>query len=295
MEVLWQDIRYSLRLLIKAPIFTCVVVLTLALGIGANTAIFSVVHAVLLSSLPYRQSDQLVKIWGAFKKEGIPQNWISEPEWWELRDTNQAFSETAAYSANGGRNLTSGDSEPERVTVGFATAGLLPMLGVQPMLGRVFTSDEDQPGHDHVTVMSYGLWKSHFGADPGVVGKTVHLNDDAYTILGILPEGFEFAGDNSLWIPLALDRTRPNDRGNHYLEVIARRKPGIGFAQAAADLNQFARRLAGEFPNNYPTSKGWTVFAVALQDELVGQIRPALLVLQGAVLFVLLIEPYPFV
>ena len=284
-----HDVRYALRLLRKSPGFTAIAVLTLALGIGANTAIFSVVHAVLLTSLPYRQPAELVKVWGAMKNEGIPQNWISEPEWWELRDNTSAFSELAAYSANGGMNLTRSDAEPERVTVGSATSTLFPLLGVQTPLGRAFNEAEDQPGRNRVALLGYALWKSKFAADPDVLNKTVFLNNTPYSVIGVLPAGFEFAGDNSLWIPLALDRNHPQDRGSHYLEVIARRKPGVNFSQVSSELDRFARQLAHDYPLYYAPSAGWTVFAVPLQDELVGAIRPALFVLLGAVVFVLLI------
>ena len=289
MDAFFKDVRYSLRMLVKAPVFTAVIIVTLALGIGANTAIFSVVHAVLLSSLPYRQSDQLVKIWGALKNEGIPQNWISEPEWWELKDTQTSFSEIAAFSANRGVNLTSSGADPQRISVGYATSSLFSMLGTQPILGRTFTQDEDQPGRNNVVVLGYKLWKSAFAGDPNVAGKTVYLSGHAATVLGVLPEGFGFAGDNEVWRPLALDRANPQNRGSHYLEVVARRKPGVNFAQAAADLDAFAKRLLKEYPSFYDVSSGWNVFAVPLQDELVGPVRPALLVLLGAVAFVLLI------
>jgi predicted permease len=289
MNGLLQDLKYGLRMLARSPGFTAVAVITLALGIGANTAIFSAVHAVLLSSLPYRQPERLVKVWGQLTRHGIPRNWFSDPEWFELVDTNQAFEQVAAYYPNYGANLTSADAAPRRVTLGYATASLFPLLGVQPILGRMFSEGEDQPGHDEVAVLSYGLWKSLYGGEPNVLGRTIRLNDHAYTVIGVLPEGFDFEGDNQAWTPLALDRKHPGGRGSHSWTVIARLKSGVSFAQASADMNRFAAQLAREYPDYYTGDSGWGVYIVPLREELIRQIRPALLILTGAVGFVLLI------
>ncbi len=288
-EDAWQDVWYGLRQLRKNPGFTAVAILTLALGIGANTAIFSVVHAVLLSSLPYRQPDQLVKVWGRLTGEGIPRNWFSDPEWFELVDRNHAFDQVAAYSANDGANVGSEDAAPQRITRGSSTASLFPLLGVQPILGRTYSAEEDQPGHNQVTVISYALWRSLYSGDPNVVGKPIRLNNRPYTVIGVLPEGFDFAGDNQVWIPLALDRTHPNSRGAHEWDVIGRLKPGVNLAQASTDMDIFAQQLARENPAIYGPTEGWGVFVVPLREELVGQIRPALLILMAAVGIVLLI------
>ncbi len=289
LDTFLQDLRFGARMLRKNPGFAAVAILTLALGIGANTAIFSVVHAVLLSSLPYRQPDQLVKVWGRLTGEGIPRNWFSDPEWFELVDRNHAFDQVAAYYANSGANVGNEDAAPQRITRGGSTASLFPLLGVQPILGRSYSAEEDQPGHNQVAVISYALWRSLYSGDPNVVGKPIRLNNRPYTVIGVLPEGFDFAGDNQVWTPLALDRTHPGNRGGHAWQVIGRLKPGVNLAQASTDMNLFAQQLAREYPAYYRATMGWDVFVVPLREELVGQIRPALLILMAAVGIVLLI------
>ena len=175
MNTLLQDIRIAIRMMLKNPGFSLVVVLTLGLGIGANTAIFSVVNAVLLRPLGYKDSGSLVNIWGKLENQGIPRLWVSEPEYWDLRDRNESFSELGAYSLGNGANLTSNDSPPMQVSAPAATATLFQILGVQTALGRTFTADEDQPGHDHEALLSFALWKSLFGGDPQIVGKSYSL------------------------------------------------------------------------------------------------------------------------
>jgi len=287
-ETVWRDLRSGARMLRKNPGFATTAILTLALGIGANTAVFSVVRAVLLSSLPYRQPERLVNIWGQLTAEGIPKNSFSEPEFFDLADANHSFEPVAAYYSNSSANLGSDEAEPQRVTRGLATWALFPLLGVQPILGHTFSSGEDQPGHDHVAVISYGLWRSFFAGDPNVVGRTMWMNNRPYTVTGVLPEGFDFAGNNQVWIPLAPERN-PNNRGNHSLNVIGRLKSGVTVAQASADMTRFAQQLAREYPAYYGKSSGWGVFVVPLREELVSQIRPALLILMAATGIVLLI------
>jgi predicted permease len=288
-ETIWQDLRSGARMLRKNPGFAATAILTLALGIGANTAIFSVVRAVLLSSLPYRQPDSLVKIWGQLTGEGIPKNALSDLEFFELADTNQAFEQVAAYSVNNSANLGGNDAEPQRVTRGIASWTLFPLLGVQPILGRTFSAEEDQSGHEQVAMISYGLWRTFFAGDPNVVGKAMRMNNRPYVVVGVLPEGFDFGGNIQAWIPLALDRNHSNGRGNHFLNAIGRIKSGLTVAQATADTTRFAQRLAREYPDYYGQPRGWNVFVVPLGEELVAQIRPALLILMAAVIIVLLI------
>ena len=289
MGTLLQDIRIATRMMMKNPGFSLVVVLTLALGIGANTAIFSVVNAVLLRPLAYKDSTALVKIWGKLDKEGISRMWFSEPEYWDLHDRNQSFSELGAYSLGDSANLTSSDSPPVQVSTPAATATLFQLLGVQTALGRIFTVDEDQPGRNHVAVLSFALWKSQFGGDPQMLGKSIQLDGQRYSIVGVLSKDFSLGGKHDLWVPMGLDRTKPQNRGSHFMHVTARLKPGVTLGQVSAELDRFAAQLAVENPNNYPASGGWGMFVVPLKDQIVGNVRPALLVLLGAVAFVLLI------
>jgi putative ABC transport system permease protein len=288
---LLQDLKYGVRMLAKAPGFTAVAILTLALGIGANTAIFSVVNAVLLRPLSYKDSATLFNVWGKFEKEGLPQNWISDPEYWDLIDRNESFSQIAAYALGGSANLTSADARPVQVSQASATASLLPMLGVTPALGRAFTAEEDQPGHSHFALLSYSLWRSQFGADPNIITKSIQLDGETYSVVGVLPKQFSLGGKQDLWTPLGLNRAKPRPRGNHYMRVVARLKPGVDFAQASVALARFADYLRSTYPGNYGhgDEKDFGMFMVPVKEQLVSKLRPALLVLLGAVAFVLLI------
>ncbi|MGB7846280.1 MAG: ABC transporter permease [Candidatus Acidiferrum sp.] len=289
-EHLLQDIRFGVRMLRRSPGFAAAAVLTLALGIGANTAIFSVVNAVLLRPLAYRDSPSLVNIWGKFEKDGIQQNWISEPEYWDLLDHNESFAQIAAYALGGRANLTRVDAPPVQVSEASATAGVLPMLGVLPVVGRSFGVEEDQPGHSHYVLLSYALWESQFGGDPNIVAKPIQLDGEAYNIVGVLPKQFSLGGKQDLWVPLGLDRAKPQNRGSHYLHVIARLKPGVNPAQASAALVTLAGDLRRGYPGSYgPESKNFDMYMVPVKEQLIGRLRPALLVLLGAVAFVLLI------
>jgi predicted permease len=291
MQIFWQDLRQGLRMLGNSPGFTIVAVLTLALGIGANTAIFSIVNAVLLRPLAYKDSRSLVNIWGKFEKDGIPQNWISEPEYWDLLDHNESFSQIAAYSLGGRANLTRADAQPVQVSTGNATAGVLPLLGIAPVLGRTFGADEDQPGHSRYALLSYSLWQSQFGGDPNIVTKPIQLDGETYSVVGVLPKGFSLGGKQDLWTPLGLNRARPGGRGSHYLHVVARLKPGVDFAQGSTALTRFADDLRHAYPGNYGhgPEKDFDMYMVPVKEQLVRRLRPALFVLLGAVAFVLLI------
>jgi len=291
MQMLWQDLRQGVRILAKSPGFTMVAVLTLALGIGANTAIFSVVNAVLLRPLAYKDSASLVNIWGKLVKDGIPQLPFSEPEYWDLRDRNESFSQIAAYSLGGSANLSRADARPIQVSEGSATADLFPLLGIRPVRGRSFGADEDQPGHSHFALLSFALWQSQFGGDQNIVSKPIQLDGETYTIVGVLPKQFSLGGHEDLWIPLGLDRTKPADRGSHYLHVVARLNPGMDPAQASSALMRFADDLSHAYPNYYAEggAQNFSVYLVPVKEQLVSGLRPALLVLLGAVAFVLLI------
>ena len=285
------DIRVGLRMLRTSPGFTAVAVLTLALGIGANTAIFSVVNAVLLRPLAYKDSRSLVNVWGKFVKDNLPQCWLSEPEYWDVVQQNEPFSETGAYALGGRANLTRADAEPVQVSEASATASIFSMLGVTPILGRNFGPDEDQPGHAHFALLSYGLWQGQFAGDPSIATKPIQLNGETYIVLGVLPKDFALGGKEDLWVPLGLDRVKPGDRGSHYLLVIARLKPGEGSAQATTTLARLADDLHLKYPGNYGhgKEKTWDLYTVPMKEQLVRPLRPALLVLLGAVALVLLI------
>jgi predicted permease len=290
MQTLLQDLRLGLRVLAKSPGFTIIAVLTLALGIGANSAIFSVVNAVLLRPLAYTDSASLVNVWSKFEKDGIPQNWISEPEYWDLLQHNESFSQIAAFSLGGRANLTRADGPPVQVSEASATAGLLPMLGVTPIRGRSFAVDEDQPGHSQYVLLSYALWQSQFAGDPNILSKSVQLDGVSYSIVGVLPKQVSLGGKQDLWIPLGLDRARPNNRGSHYLHVVARLKPGTNSAQGSSALMRLAGDLRRAYPNSYgPAAENFDMYMVRVKDQLVSGLRPALFVLLGAVAFVLLI------
>lgn len=291
MEELKQDARFALRMLFKSPGFTIVVVLALGLGIGANSAIFSVIDAVLLRPLPYEEPDRLVKLWMHFAGIGVPkdQNWVSAPEFVDLRDQNKSFSHIAATSSDD-YNLKIG-AMPETVEGAAVSASFFPLLGVQAQAGRVFLPGEDQPGRENVVVLSHGLWSRSFGADPGVLGKTVIINSRSYTVVGVTPAGFQFPTGAEMWTPLAFskDDLSPNSRGDHGLQVIARIKSGISFEQARSDMQALSQRIIEQNPA-YPYERfQFRVIMNPLLDELVGDMRTALWILMGAVGFVLLI------
>jgi predicted permease len=278
-------------MLAKSPGFTIVALLTLALGMGANTAIFSVVNAVLLRPLAYKDSPSLVNIWGRFELDGIPQNWISEPEYWDLLDHNESFSQIAAYSLGGSANLTRADARPVQVSEASATADVFPLLGITPVLGRSFSAEEDRPGHSHFALLSYALWQSQFAGDPNVVAKSIQLDGETYSVVGVLSKQFSLGGKQDLWVPLGLDRVKPGNRGSHYLHVVGRLKPGVNSAQVSSALTRLAGDLRHANPGSYGQNdeKSFTLYTVPVKEQLVGKFRPALLVLLGAVAFVLLI------
>jgi putative ABC transport system permease protein len=276
-------------MLTRAPGFTAVAVLTLALGIGANTVVFGMVNSVMLRPLPFDRPEQLLKIWGRFSTQGIPQNAISEPEVWDLRDTLRSASDIAAYSTGTGANLTRDASEPLRVTTSQASAELLPMLGVKPALGRLFSADEDKPGSERVALLDFGFFKTQMAADAAIVGRDIQLNGQTYTVVGVLPDGFTFGGDTNMWLPLALDRAKPNNRGSHYLEVLERLKTGVTLPQASADLDSVTRNLSTQFAQFYPKDSGFGLYLRPLQTDLVGGAKLGLVVVFAAVGFVLLI------
>jgi putative ABC transport system permease protein len=285
LETLWQDVRFGGRMLIKNPTFTIVAVLALALGIGANSAIFSVVNTVLLRPLPYKEPDRLMTVWEDNSRHGYPRDTPAAANFIDWRDQNQVFEGMAAM-AELSFNLTGG-GEPERIDGRRVSANLFPLLGVEPQLGRAFLSEEDRPGAQRVVIMSHGLWQRRFGSDQNIIGRPLTLNGESYTVVGVMPPQFQFPtrGDE-LWVPIAFDSREAANRGRHYLEVVARLKSGVTPQQAQAEMNTIAARLQQQYPEQ---NTGLGAAVVPLHEQVVGDIKPALLVLLGAVGFVLLV------
>ena len=286
-----RDIKYSLRRLLKSPGFTTVVILTLGLGIGANTAIFSVVNTVLLQPLAYREPGRLVTINHFYRSEALNnlEAPVSAPGFRDYRDKTKSF-DAVAVETGWSANLT-GTGDPERVPASRVSGDYFRVFGVAPELGRTFGRDEDEPGKNNVVVISDGLWKRIYGADRGVVGKTMQLNSVSYTILGVMPNGFRafFITDADIWTPLALDQKQftPDNYTNESLNLTARLKPGVSAKQADAEMRAFAEQVRRLYPNAVGTK--WTLKVKTLNELATGGVRPALLVLLGAVGFVLLI------
>ncbi len=282
---LLRDLRYAVRTMRKNPVFTAIAILTLALGIGPTSVIFSVVDTVLLKPLPFRDPDRLVSVWGRLTGIGLvrDQNGVSPPEYMELRVRNRVFEEVAAHDS-GSLTLT-GEGRPERIEAALVTASFFPLLGVQPAMGRTFTADEDRPGHSEVVVMSHGLWHGRFGADSQIIGRRLHLDGVTRTVIGVMPPGFDLFGHADLWSPLAFtaDQLSENQRGSHYLEVIARLRNGVSSSETQSNLDQIADQLLREHPGNYHVESGWGIRAASLAGELTYDTRPVMLVLAGAV------------
>src|SRR5215469_11948199 len=282
LESLLQDLRYGLRQLRRAPALTAVAVLTLALGLGANTAMFSVINAVLLRPLPYRDPDQLVRVLDANPSKGFPHFSSSPPNFLDWREQAQSFTGMAALT-NDSYTLT-GKGDPARLRVVMATPELFPVLGVEAVAGRTFTREEGTYGHDRVVLLSYGLWQQRFGGSHDVLGTTITLDRQTYTVVGVTPSEFKF--DNDICVPLAFGPEVARQRGAHYLSVFARLKPHVSIQQANEELKTITARLAMAYPDK---DAGWTAFALPLTDYVVGRVRPAMLMLFGAVGFLTLI------
>jgi predicted permease len=288
LDTLLQDVRYGIRMLVKSPGFTIVAVLTLALGIGANTAIFSVVNAVLLESLPYREPAQLMTVLETKSSQGLDWLYITPANFLEWRRRATMFESIAASHGCGFRLA---DANNAKFVLGAcASASFFPMLRVQPILGRLWSPEEDLPGRDHVAVLSYEFWRQQYGSDPGVIGKTIQRNLDSepYTIIGVLPSGFQFANENvSVWAPLDLDASGQALRYHSQL-VFARLKPGVTREQAQSEMDGMASQLEREFPQ---TNTGWGITVQPLQRFFsnMENTRNTLLVLLAAVGLLLLI------
>lgn len=285
LENFMQDIRYGIRTLAKNPGFTVVAVLTLALGIGANTAIFSVVQNVLLRPLPYTQPENLVEIWNTYPPQ-VPRAGLSPGDYADWRQQAKSFSEMGAYAdVSYGFNLT-GEGQARRVLVGYASSSLFPMLGVRALAGRSFVPEEDNAGSALVVLLSHPLWEGRFSGDLQVVGHTVTLDDKRYTVVGILPAGFQFLRWADVWMPLGQFNDDLTEHVHHAFVGIARLKTGVIISQARAEINQLNQQSATAYPVEH---KNFGVLVQKLQDPSAEKLRNTLLVLFGAVGLVLLI------
>jgi putative ABC transport system permease protein len=295
MGTLLQDVRYGLRMLVKKPTFTIVAVLTLALGVGANTAIFSIVNAVLLRSLPYPNPDRLVRIFFNEPGVGLRDVRFSKPELDDLLTRTSVFEDVSPIY-EGSENLTGG-KQPERVDGVNGSFSYFSMLGVVPQIGRLFGPQDYAPGFAPLAVISDGLWHRAYGADPNVIGRTIRIDGDPFTIIGVLPRGFRHpgpttSGDAEVFCPFGFsaDPFPPPMRGTRILKSgIGRLKPGLTLAQAQARLTAMAAQLRHDFPTDYPPQAKWTIEIQPLQETLVGKVRPMLLVLLGAVILIVFI------
>jgi putative ABC transport system permease protein len=285
MESLAQDIRYGIRTLAKNPGFTMAAVLTLALGIGANTAIFSVIENVLLRPLPYPQPERLVEIWNTYEPQ-VPRAGLSPGDYADWQKQNQSFSEMGAYARiSQGFNLT-GEGEPQRVLAGYASSELFPMLGAKVVAGRSFLPEEDRAGSEPVVILSHRLWQSRFGGDPGVVGRAIALDNQRYRVVGVLPARFQLLRWADLWMPLGQYGDDLTEHVHHAFDAVARLKPGVSLAQARDEISRLDQQEAIRYPD---THKNFGVRVQPLQDPSAASLRNTLLVLFGAVGLVLLI------
>src|SRR6185369_9735176 len=282
METLFKDLRYGIRSLLKQPVFALVAISTLALAIGGNSAMFTVVNAVLLRPLQYPESDRLVVLEGSNPARGITRSSMSTLDFVDWQSQNKVFEHMAAFISGG--NLLNTGEETERVRATWVTGDFFSVLRTPGLRGRTLQPDDAQTGHDAVAVISYGLWQRRFGADEKLVGKQVTLSGKSSTIVGVMPKEFNYPDQTELWVPFPLDMKE--NRDNRYLSVVARLKPGANVAQAQAELDTINQRLAQSYTE---TNTGWTARVSNLQDNLVGQVRLSLLVLLFAVVFVLLI------
>ena len=286
MGILWQDIRYGVRTLLKRPGFTSVALVTLALGIGANTAIFSVVNAVLLRPLPYPEPDRLVRLYEKETDAATPSERleVAPANFLDWRRQSRTLAEIAAWGEE--EQALAGRERAEPVRAAFVTANFFAVLGVRPLHGRAFTPEEDQPGRETVALLGHGLWQRRFGGDPRLVGQRVQLDGEHYTVVGIMPAGFQYPRAAEIWTPLALNPNQTQTREAHFLQVIARLRPEASPAQARAEMETIAAGLEQQYP---ATNKNWRVNVVPLLEDEVGPVSRTLLVLFGAVGLVLLI------
>lgn len=293
----FHDLRAALRGLAKSPGFTVVAVISIAIGVGANTSIFSVANALLLRPLPYADADRLVILWNRSPGLNIAEDWFSTAQYFDIRNGHSGF-EQVALAIGSNQNLT-GPFEPERIGVLRVSSNLLPMLGARPLLGRLFVAEEDRPGRAGTVVLNHGTWKRRYGGDRAVIGRSITLNGAPYEVVGVLPEGFSLprevlptlgtAEDGEMFLPLPLAESAVTNRGQEDYNVIAKLKPGVSSASAQVEMDAITSRLRADHPDVYPPNGGLTFGIVPLLDQVVGNVRATLVILMGSVGFVLLI------
>ena len=292
-----QDVRHAARGFARTPAFTIAAVLSIALGVGANTAIYSVTSALLLHPLPYKDADRLVILWNRSPGLGIAEDWFSTAQYFDVKNGHSGF-EDVAVAIGGTSNLT-GDGEPERIGTIRMSSNLLPMLGARAGLGRLFTTDEDRPGLAGTAILRHATWVRRYGSDRSVIGRTIRLNDQPYQIVGVLESSFSLprevmptlngAEDADVILPLPLGPDAMTRRDREDYNVVGKLKPGVALASARAEMDAITARLRREHPDLYPPNGGLTFGIVPLQEQVVGDVRRALLVLMASVAFVLLI------
>jgi len=284
-----RDLRHGIRLLSRSPGFASIAIITIALGIGATSAIFSVIDGVALKPLPYPSSDRLVYITSQFPTLGFDKFWVSPPEYLELRERSKSYTDIAAYRTQA-VNVSQGE-RPERVNAIIATANMFDVLGIHPRIGRAFSADEDRPNVAPVVVISDGLWRRAFGSDRAVLGKQIEIQGRKREVVGVAPPGFDLHDARAdVWIPMQLDPTNRQNRGSHFLYLVARLKPGITSSQASSELLSQLRQWGQLNPGTHvPNDSTHRIQLAPLRDEVIGNVSRALWVLQGAVILVLLI------
>jgi len=282
-----RNLKFALRLLRKSPGFASVAVLIMALGIGANTAIFSVVHAVLLEPLPFRDANRIVQLWHIPPQSSFPgmtEFSVSAANFLDWQEQNHVFEQMALYTG-AGYDIT-GMGKPEAIRASPVSDGFFSVLGVQPLYGRVFLPDEDRPGHNHEVILTYKFWQNQYGSNPGVLGKTINFDGEPYVIVGVMGPKMTKPDFAQVWTPLGLTAKEAAVRGEHHFLAIARLKPGVTVTQAQVEMNKISKNLEQSYPED---DKGWGALVRSLREETVGEVRPALLMMLGAVAFVLLI------
>jgi putative ABC transport system permease protein len=289
LETLWQDVRYALRILVKKPVFTLAAVITLGLGIGANTAIFSVVNAVLLRPLPFDEPDQILQVWSTNKEDGENDLVVSVPDFVDWQAQNRSFEQLAAYSLTS--FILTNSQEPERLRGAKVSASFFPLLRVTPALGSVFTAEDDRFGSERVAIVSFGLWQRRFSSNPQIVGEQIRLSNQTYRIVGVMPESFNFPvrklGGTDIWVPHAFNpNASMSKRSSSYLAVIGRLKKEVAPEQAQADMNIIAGNLAQQFP---ASNQHRGVHLVSLHEQMVEKVRTMVLILFAVVSSVVLI------